>query len=86
MCTENRKPAFWIWEKASDGSRVLVKNLEALTTNPTHAQSHAALSTLQLKERRNSVNSPWGWGGEKVGLRVEDSSREEDGERERASQ
>lgn len=36
-CTENRKPAFLIWEKASDGSFVLLKNLEALTSS-THPQ------------------------------------------------
>lgn len=36
-CTENRKPTFMIREKASDGSLVLLKNLEALTSS-THPQ------------------------------------------------
>lgn len=48
-----KEACFLIREKASDGNFVLLKDLEALTSSIL-PQIHATLSTLQLRERRNS--------------------------------
>ena len=65
-CAENRKPALTEGE-ASQGSLVS-KNLEALTSS-IHPQIHATLSTLQLKERRNSGQLALGGWSEGRGLK-----------------
>ena len=66
-CTENRKPAL-IGREASQGSLVVLKNLEGLTSS-IHPQIHATLSTLQLKERRNSGQLALGGWSEGRGLK-----------------
>lgn len=65
-CAENRKPAL-IEGEASQGSLVS-KNLEAFTSS-IHPQIHATLSTLQLKERRNSGQLALGGWSEGRGLK-----------------
>lgn len=73
----NYKACFFVFlffddVKSNDSLGLL--NLEVLTSS-IRPQVHAILSTLQLRKGEIPVNSPWG-----VGLGVEDSRREEDGD------